>query len=455
VRVGIYVRLSSDPDGTSTAIARQLEDCERLASSKGWQVTATYRDSDLSAFKRNVNRPEFERMLTDASQGAIDAILVWRTDRLARQPRDLERFVDACEKQTVTLASVTEPLDLRTNSGLFILRQLVNFANYESAVKSERVRRKHVELASGGKHHGGGCRAFGLTSDRKAIIPEEAELVREAVSGLLGGRSLHGIVVEWNKAGVRTPRDRAWSVGSFRQMIESPHLYGQRVHLGVVVAEARWPAIIPKETGLRLQALLADPSRRRAGRPAEYLLSGGLLVCGLCQGNMVGHVHRGQRRYICSKVPHRPESGGLAIVADPLEQLVVSAVMNALDGPDLWAALSSHKNEDQSALLASLEADEADLEQLGRDLAEHRLTRPQVYAATTVIRQRMDDTRRKLVRPLSNLPEIRDIASSWEVLNVDRKRAVLSAILSAVIVRRARPGASRLEPSRVELVWRA
>jgi len=446
--------LSSDPDGSSTAIARQLQDCERLAASKGWQVTATYRDSDLSAFKRNIKRPEFERMLTDMSQGIIDAVLVWRTDRLARQPRDLERFIDACEKRSVPLASVTEPLDLRTNSGLFILRQLVNFAHYESAVKSERVRRKHVELARGGKHHGGGSRAFGLTSDRKAIVPEEAELVREAVAGILEGRSLHGIVVEWNRAGVRTPRDRMWSVGSFRQMIGSSHLCGQRVHLGVVVAEAEWPAIIPKETGLRLQALLNDPSRRRAGRPAEYLLSGGLLVCGLCQGNMLGHVHRGQRRYICPKVPHRPESGGLAILADPLEELVVSSVLHALDGPELWAALSANRTEDQSTLLAALEADEADLEQLGRDLAERRLTRSQVYTATAIIRQRMDETRRKLIRPLNNLPD-RDIASTWEVCGIDRRRAVLSAVLSEVRVRRARPGAGRFEPSRVELVWRA
>jgi DNA invertase Pin-like site-specific DNA recombinase len=69
---------------------------------------------------------------------------------LTRQPGDLERFLDTCERRNVSLASVTEPFDVGTNSGLFMLRQFVGFASYESGVKSERIARKHLELADRG-----------------------------------------------------------------------------------------------------------------------------------------------------------------------------------------------------------------------------------------------------------------------------------------------------------------
>src|SRR5689334_8175069 len=97
MRAGIYTRLSSDPDGTSTATERQRQDCERLARDRGYTVADVYEDNDTSAFKRGVKRPAFERLLIDLTAGDIDAVLVWRTDRLARQPRDLERFIDAAE----------------------------------------------------------------------------------------------------------------------------------------------------------------------------------------------------------------------------------------------------------------------------------------------------------------------------------------------------------------------
>src|SRR5260370_21206715 len=88
-------------------------------------------------------------MMTDLASGAIDAVVVWRTDRLARQPRDLERFIDAAEAHQGGLLSVTEP-DFSGSSGLLILRMLTAFANHESGVKAERVARKMKELAERG-----------------------------------------------------------------------------------------------------------------------------------------------------------------------------------------------------------------------------------------------------------------------------------------------------------------
>ena len=47
----IYARISSDVTGEGLGVARQLEDCRKLAESKGWTVGAEYVDNDISAFK--------------------------------------------------------------------------------------------------------------------------------------------------------------------------------------------------------------------------------------------------------------------------------------------------------------------------------------------------------------------------------------------------------------------
>jgi DNA invertase Pin-like site-specific DNA recombinase len=48
-----------------------------------------------------VVRPGFEQLLTDLASGLIDGICVWDSDRLARQPRDLERLIDLYETRKV------------------------------------------------------------------------------------------------------------------------------------------------------------------------------------------------------------------------------------------------------------------------------------------------------------------------------------------------------------------
>ena len=44
----IYARISSDQDGTTLGVQRQLEDCRKLAADLGWQVGDEYVDNDLS-----------------------------------------------------------------------------------------------------------------------------------------------------------------------------------------------------------------------------------------------------------------------------------------------------------------------------------------------------------------------------------------------------------------------
>src|SRR6516164_6637091 len=121
---GIYLRISDDRLGEGAGVARQLVDCRALAERKGWPIVDVYEDNDVSAY-RGKPRPEYRRMLADLSAGLLDAVVVWDLDRLFRQPRELEAFLDVCDAAGVTnLATVTGDVDLGTHDGRFTARIL-------------------------------------------------------------------------------------------------------------------------------------------------------------------------------------------------------------------------------------------------------------------------------------------------------------------------------------------
>src|SRR3954468_15069106 len=124
VRAGVYARISSDREGDGLGVARQLDDCERLAERKGWRVVDRYVDDDVSAYSGR-RRRHYGRMLDDLRAGVIDGVVVWHLDRLHRQPKELEEFFDVCKAARVDrLASVTGDVDLADHDGQFLARIL-------------------------------------------------------------------------------------------------------------------------------------------------------------------------------------------------------------------------------------------------------------------------------------------------------------------------------------------
>src|SRR4051794_29163771 len=119
----IYARISRDQEGSGMGVARQLEDCHRLADSLGWAVTEEYVDNDVSAYTRRKVRPAFQRMVADITDGRRDAVVIYHPDRLTRQPFELEQFLVALDSAKVrSVRFVVGDMDLGTGDGLMVVR---------------------------------------------------------------------------------------------------------------------------------------------------------------------------------------------------------------------------------------------------------------------------------------------------------------------------------------------
>ena len=462
VRAGIYARISSDREGEALGVQRQLEDCERLAVRKGWEVRERYVDDDVSAWSGR-QRPEYERALEDLRAGVIDGLLVYDLDRLHRQPRELEAFIDLCAGLGLTnVASVSGDIDLTTADGQFQARILGAVAKKESDDKSRRIRRKHEELAEQGKVSGGGSRPYGYEADKLTVRPVEAVVIEDCARRFLAGESVRAICVDLNRRGIVSGSGGKWSGQTLTRMLKSGRIAGQREHRGEIIATAEWPAIIALEQSTQIRARLADPERRTNKSARRYLLVR-LLRCGQCGERLVARPRAGgQRRYACAKGPGFSGCGRTYVSAEPVEAWVTDITLAHLDSPELGEALAQRQAEVPEAARWQEEADQAQaqLDELAAAYGDREITMSEWRTARPPIEQRLTAARRQLAKVdrqavLSGwVGNAVELADHWDSLDLTRQNALLSAVIDHVVVGAARRGYNRFDPSRLTTVWR-
>lgn len=96
----IYLRVSTDRQTADN----QRAEVEQLARARGFEAVV-YEEIE-SAAKR---RPIFERMLSDAKAGRVQAVLVWALDRVHRSMQGAVNDVLELDRLGVRVLSVREP----------------------------------------------------------------------------------------------------------------------------------------------------------------------------------------------------------------------------------------------------------------------------------------------------------------------------------------------------------
>jgi len=457
----VYARISSDQEGTALGVARQVEDCRRLADDLGWSVAEEYVDNDLSAWGGK-RRPAYERMLDDLAEGRRDGVVVYHQDRLTRRPVELEHFVDVLTKASVGLVQFVAgaQVDVASGDGLLVLRVLGAVAANESASKSRRVRRKMDEVAAAGRPHGGSRRPFGFEDDRITHRPDEAAVICVLAERFLAGESIRSLATWLEEQGIKTVQGGPWRTPTLSGLLASPRNAGLRQHRGEVICAAVWEPIISPQTRDRIVARQLDRAVTGRRSPRRYLLSG-LLRCGRCDTKLYSSARQSSRRYVCLSGPDHGGCGRLTVVADPLEDLIARAVLHRLDSTDLAAALDGRTSADAAlaGVAESIAEDRAQLEELAAVYAAKDITMREWLTARKAIEARIADAERRLARStrtdaLAGLPgHGARLATSWSELNLTRQHAIVAAVMDRATILPG-TGARTFDPDRVKVTWR-
>jgi DNA invertase Pin-like site-specific DNA recombinase len=458
-RCWLYLRISEDRTGQEAGVDRQEAECRAMADQQGWEVIDVLTDNDVSAFSGK-RRPGYERLLGLIEQGEVDAIVAWHPDRLYRRSADLVRLVDAIDRQQLQVRTVRAGLvDLTTATGRFQARIVGAAAEYESELKGERVAASHRQRAAAGLSHGG-PRPYGYDlvpgqPGHLVLLPDEAAVIIEAAQRVLAGESIRGVCLDFTRRGIPTVRGGPWRPKALADMLRSPRIAGLRPIAGEPGGPATWDPIVDRATWERVRAMLTNPPRGR--QPRRHLLAG-TLYCGRCgarlYSNWRARVTQDGTKTLRPGYQCRPEEPGacgrLQVVGEPLEAMVVEAVLTALRGADVGAL----RADAEHAVATLVADDEAMLAELSADMAARRITRAEWLSARAVVDERLKANRQRLARNRpSILDELGDPVAGWATLSFEQRRALIAMLISRVVIAPNPNRGAVFQPDRVTIEW--
>ena len=223
----VYTRVSTDAQGEDGKVS--LPEQERMAKacieSKGWQYVRTYEDNGYSG--RTTDRPALQQMLADIASGEVDAIVIYKLDRLSRKQRDTLSIIEEfLLKNNVDLVSLNETLDTTSPWGRAMIGVLSSFNQLESENIALRTAMGRYATARDGGYAGGkpplGYRAI---DGQLVIVPDEAEIVRLVFALRAEGMTLQGITAELNRRGYRSKKGNEFKHSAIQTILNNESTY--------------------------------------------------------------------------------------------------------------------------------------------------------------------------------------------------------------------------------------
>ncbi len=283
----IYARYSAGPRQTDQSIEGQLRVCTDFCKQRGLTIIDTYCDRHISG--RTDERPEFQRLIADAKRKKFEAVVVYKTDRFARNKYDSAVYKRELKRNGIQIFYAAEAIP-DGPEGIILESLMEGLAEYYSAELAQKIKRGMHESALKCQSTGSG-RPLGYRVDEQKhfqIDPESAQTVQTIFEQYIKGESNAVICELLNSRGLRTAQGKPFNKNSINRIIKNRKYIGEYRYHDIVV-EGGIPAIISKDTFNLAQAEMERRRTRKAPKSpkAEYLLAG-RLFCGHCKGPMQG-----------------------------------------------------------------------------------------------------------------------------------------------------------------------
>ncbi|NLK26712.1 MAG: recombinase family protein [Euryarchaeota archaeon] len=268
VKVAIYTRVSTDDQAEEGySLDAQKERLEAYCEAQGWDVVRIYVDDGYSG--RTCKRPAYQRMMQERDEW--DVILVLKMDRIHRNSKNFMMMMEDLEKWGKKFTSMQEELDTSSAMGRFVVDIIQRIAQLESEQIGERTYSGMAQKAQSGGLLGF-YPPFGyrVKDNDQVIVENEAEVVREIFQRYCAGESMAELAEALNRRGLKTRRNRPWTLYSVRYILHNPAYAGFRRWDGFLV-KSDHPSIIDVALFNEAQETAAQRTRDPQLRTARKL----------------------------------------------------------------------------------------------------------------------------------------------------------------------------------------
>ncbi len=372
IRCAIYTRKSSEEglEQSFNSLDAQREACQAFIASQrqeGWRaLPARYDDGGYSG--GSMERPALKQLLEDIEDGKVNAIVVYKVDRLTRSLADFAKIVEALDARGVSFVSVTQQFNTTSSMGRLTLNVLLSFAQFEREVTGERIRDKIAASKRKGMWMGGTIPLGYDVKERKLIVnSEEAKFVNRlfqlyldfgCVRKLKRQLDQEGVTTKLRTSGVGNRSGGAsYSRGALYKILQN-RMYLGEIHHREHSYIGEHAAIVAHELWEKVQARLRSSNQGRRDGVGANSLS---LLVGLLQnagGNRFTPSHtlkngKRYRYYTCQGAIDGSESKAVRLPAHDVEQLVSGRLQSFLQSNQQVMDELGH-TEDSAALTQRL-----------------------------------------------------------------------------------------------------
>jgi DNA invertase Pin-like site-specific DNA recombinase len=181
-----YIRVSTDEQAREgVSLENQREKIAAYCSLNDMALMDTIDDEGISA--KNLNREGAQALISLVKQGKVDAVIVYKLDRLSRSVKDTINLIELFEKYKVAFHSIVDHIDTKTATGRFFLHIMSSLAQMERELIGERTRDALSHKIIKGERVGHVPYGYVLGKDGRTLIKDTKE--QEAISLI---QELHG-----------------------------------------------------------------------------------------------------------------------------------------------------------------------------------------------------------------------------------------------------------------------
>ena len=202
-----YCRVSTEDQAKEgVSLDNQKSKIEAYCQLKDLNLSEIVEDAGISA--KNLKRPGVQKVLRLARKKQIDAIVVYKLDRIFRSTTDALETTKLFEKWGVSFHSIEETLDTQSAMGRFFFTLTAALAEMERRLIGERTKAALSHKRSRNEKTGGDVPyGYDLTPAGILIKNDEEQKVIRLIRNLnRDGYSLRRICRELEQAGHLTKR---------------------------------------------------------------------------------------------------------------------------------------------------------------------------------------------------------------------------------------------------------
>lgn len=303
-------------------------------------------------------RHEFQKMiaLAKSAEHPIDAIIVWKYSRFARNQEESIVYKSMLKKDSVEVLSVSEPL-IDGPFGTLIERIIEWMDEYYSIRLSGEVLRGMKEKALRKGYQTTPCLGYDAVGGGKPFVINEAEIqvVKYIMKMHDTGRDSTRIARLCNERGYRTKRGNVFERRNIEYILRNP-FYAGIVEWDGITFEGEHESIITKEElteRIRLMDARRRPVKARNVSTCKHWLSG-LLKCSICGATMSYGGSEKCRTFTCWKYAKGMHKESSSISVKKVEAAVFQYFDQILSGGDytyVYKGSAADETNDEISIL--------------------------------------------------------------------------------------------------------